>query len=1275
MDFDSLKDIKLLLGRQGGDVLADIEREIALLTRPDLTPPSQVTGSTVFTDADEQERQRLEAELESDLEKLDISLATEDLTKEQSTTFQQIAATELDNYDLNSRGVNTSTHSHDGPGDMATSRGERMWNFEDASEKSVEDTSPERQINSLSEEKIKQLLDKINHFNFEEHVGMNNDSLSVHTDPGQRHIEVDQGELSHFSDDATIDLGPELNNLSFSLSQSGTYSHNSKADIHQSIPTSSARQHRPESNTPRPSATISREKLTSFEMNTNEEDSLRRKIEVLLGVSRDVTHSQEESRTSVRVGNRDDDGMGRIHEILSEELMESEPELSNEHLGNSRVANLTDSSTNSRSFKSGSSFMKEIERQRELSRQSHKESDDDFNLDDLRELILQDEDALAEVYHSPDAGESDTPVEPRLHNQRSKAELSFNSVSSKPRIDFGSLLDFDSSHPSDKKSDSKSGFESSQSHPPNSRETSVDNEVHSGEKHSVYSMEEIDNEFEQDLRASASEMPTNITADPEANPVEPQLITSTPSRNYRTQSPQSISVSGISSYTDQLPPTSLSDPGQSHHQALVLETLQNLQKQIDQLQIEKMNGTREVEQLKNRLEKQRLRLKRYEKSRAHSHSSSVKGMTSSQIHDRELDKKKLQQLMAEKEHLHSIIDQLQTQNEELDKRNQLDKNLLSQNLIEARDEALEAIRKFEEQLSFKNKEIEAIKSAVKVKRSKNDKDVSVRSESAAGLSDIDHFRTEIQSERRKIVHDRKQRKESLSRLSHDNDSADSKKDALAEDGITSSDRLTHLSSSKLKRAPSDPFIRSDNNLFKKLYQSSKLGSEGNSLFRHSNQSHSKPSILSDTYRRQELDFFDHMTHRVNENRNPSQGYVEETPTRYKGKSSFSLLLNNSTLPPSKKRLQESDQAQASNTNTKAVDQDPKSVRGVSTSRSPNAHQATITSTPLGPETQPLYSNMPPAQKTHAHMNGNSKKDVGTQSSMVFSETIEEPRTKDACVQNSTFFEPKCRDFGNSPLDDGSEEENVPAMHHHSPMHEFKLGEGSPSPRMYYDANMVGRENPTSATKENHSTSVDNPAHTPQGNWKVIKNATPMSIAAQSKLPASNVHRNLPFIVGTNTGKSHSITVNLQKMFSALQKHSPTLCSVCQDRREHGNPGAISRNRIDDSRKNPRQARLERVIKTLEDEFLHLKIQYQKAVSLYEAIDLTKQPILREQKSDIAQQLNEILQAMEKKADQIINLRDLRETKATRKPAQAAPATPMNLKILRGSRLIQEILDS
>ncbi|RIA94605.1 hypothetical protein C1645_549079 [Glomus cerebriforme] len=46
--------------------------------------------------------------------------------------------------------------------------------------------------------------------------------------------------------------------------------------------------------------------------------------------------------------------------------------------------------------------------------------------------------------------------------------------------------------------------------------------------------------------------------------------------------------------------------------------------------------------------------------------------------------------------------------------------------------------------------------------------------------------------------------------------------------------------------------------------------------------------------------------------------------------------------------------------------------------------------------------------------------------------------------------------------------------------------------------------------------------------------------------SGNIGREIPFILGTGTGKSHSVTVNLQKAFALLKNHNPNSCSVCNN---------------------------------------------------------------------------------------------------------------------------------
>ncbi|KAI8810122.1 hypothetical protein BJ742DRAFT_802234 [Cladochytrium replicatum] len=72
--------------------------------------------------------------------------------------------------------------------------------------------------------------------------------------------------------------------------------------------------------------------------------------------------------------------------------------------------------------------------------------------------------------------------------------------------------------------------------------------------------------------------------------------------------------------------------------------------------------------------------------------------------------------------------------------------------------------------------------------------------------------------------------------------------------------------------------------------------------------------------------------------------------------------------------------------------------------------------------------------------------------------------------------------------------------------------------------------------------VEHAMYTNQENDPGIAVAAAAAAAANGALK-----RDMPFLLGTNTGKSYSLTANLQQVFSMLYSHNPALCSVCRHR--------------------------------------------------------------------------------------------------------------------------------
>eukprot|EP00842_Homolaphlyctis_polyrhiza_P005345 jgi/Hompol1/5811/HPOL_000728-RA len=139
-------------------------------------------------------------------------------------------------------------------------------------------------------------------------------------------------------------------------------------------------------------------------------------------------------------------------------------------------------------------------------------------------------------------------------------------------------------------------------------------------------------------------------------------------------------------------------------------------------------------------------------------------------------------------------------------------------------------------------------------------------------------------------------------------------------------------------------------------------------------------------------------------------------------------------------------------------------------------------------------------------------------------------------------------------------------------------------------------------------------------------------------------REMPFIVGKNTGKSFSVTANLQRVFSLLKAHNPGLCSVCDLQLDVNQDAEIAQGIGSSGTEN-----LRHVLGVLEDEFRELKALYNELVSEYEKIvesttsrpapDVAGQKTLKA----IGDELRLVIQNMETKGDQITILREILQT--------------------------------
>ncbi|CAB4410804.1 unnamed protein product [Rhizophagus irregularis] len=214
-------------------------------------------------------------------------------------------------------------------------------------------------------------------------------------------------------------------------------------------------------------------------------------------------------------------------------------------------------------------------------------------------------------------------------------------------------------------------------------------------------------------------------------------------------------------------------------------------------------------------------------------------------------------------------------------------------------------------------------------------------------------------------------------------------------------------------------------------------------------------------------------------------------------------------------------------------------------------------------------------------------------------------------------------------------------------------------------------------------------------WKDIKNGKSYLrnrdyIIQEPKPMRSGGGREIPFILGTGTGKSHSVTVNLQKAFALLKNHCSNSCSVCNKK---NTKNATNKNKLKkqsyEKEESPDIA-LGRVISNLMDELKHLKMYYSNLVDEYQRSD----PLdCKSKRSALAEELKEIMDQMEIKGDQIATLYDIQQK--TVKPSLSSksrygftqnknnfqkPTHPVHetraesLNSLRGTRKVQKTLN-
>ncbi|KAJ3263623.1 Centrosomal protein cep57L1 [Chytriomyces hyalinus] len=158
-------------------------------------------------------------------------------------------------------------------------------------------------------------------------------------------------------------------------------------------------------------------------------------------------------------------------------------------------------------------------------------------------------------------------------------------------------------------------------------------------------------------------------------------------------------------------------------------------------------------------------------------------------------------------------------------------------------------------------------------------------------------------------------------------------------------------------------------------------------------------------------------------------------------------------------------------------------------------------------------------------------------------------------------------------------------------------------------------------------------------------------------------RDMPFVVGMSTNKSHSVTANLQSVYALLKSHNPALCSVCTMRKKRAASAARSRSPSHSRPQHEDQAihhekiaaavgtgledsgKLKSVLTKLQQDFHRLKLHYHSLVQYYDSVseDLARSKKPKSEKArlhEIGRELKEIIQRMEAKSDQISILRDI-----------------------------------
>ncbi|KAL1918208.1 uncharacterized protein VTP21DRAFT_3474 [Calcarisporiella thermophila] len=175
-------------------------------------------------------------------------------------------------------------------------------------------------------------------------------------------------------------------------------------------------------------------------------------------------------------------------------------------------------------------------------------------------------------------------------------------------------------------------------------------------------------------------------------------------------------------------------------------------------------------------------------------------------------------------------------------------------------------------------------------------------------------------------------------------------------------------------------------------------------------------------------------------------------------------------------------------------------------------------------------------------------------------------------------------------------------------------------------------------------------------------------------------REMPFLpAGQLSGKSHSLTANLNRMLAMLKSHNPALCTICNrkkakfaKKRRPIAPDMISREEDEPV--------LDRIISEMEDELQHLRLRYHALIHEYDELFHDAERQANEDAKEMVRELKDIMEGLELKEEQVAALKEVRARRRKSmkggKIERAGGATSTReeaAQLLRGTRKIMEAL--